>query len=240
MCNISTARVQSGVAGLSIHPLDAACMHACMAQATLSQVSEPFKHIRHRLRVRIVIGVTTVSSSPQAFIIKHSPGNPACTFNVLLLCMPPAYVSIHSRNNITPTPVRQICGTQNPIPNHCCQKVGDISSPSCAHDRFFPFHFVSAWRSAFVPRIEGQANSPTPCFKIHVPKRDPDTSNEKIIPTVGSVGPGVYRIVICLAMEALLEEPEAPIPAEAPAFFSKIFQNFKLSSAAIIMLALVF
>jgi hypothetical protein len=38
-------------------------------------------------------------------------------------------------------------------------------------------------------------------------------------------------------MEALLEAPEAPMPAEAPAFFSKIFQNFKLSSAASDMLA---
>jgi len=44
-------------------------------------------------------------------------------------------------------------------------------------------------------------------------------------------------MVICLAMDALLDAPEAPMPAVAPAFFSKIFQNFKLSSAASDMLA---
>jgi hypothetical protein len=42
----------------------------------------------------------------------------------------------------------------------------------------------------------------------------------------------IYRIVICLVICALLEEPLAPTPAEAPAFFSNTFQNFKLSSAA--------
>lgn len=39
------------------------------------------------------------------------------------------------------------------------------------------------------------------------------------------------RIVICLTMAALLEEP-APASPAAPGFFSKSFQNFKLSSAA--------
>lgn len=46
------------------------------------------------------------------------------------------------------------------------------------------------------------------------------------------MGTGTYRMVICLAMEALLDAPEAPMPAVAPAFFSKIFQNLRLSSAA--------
>jgi hypothetical protein len=44
-------------------------------------------------------------------------------------------------------------------------------------------------------------------------------------------------MVICLAMEALLDAPEAPTPAAAPAFFSKIFQNLRLSSAASELLA---
>lgn len=48
----------------------------------------------------------------------------------------------------------------------------------------------------------------------------------------GPMGTGTYRMVICLAMEALLDAPEAPMPAVAPAFFSKIFQNLRLSSAA--------
>ena len=37
-------------------------------------------------------------------------------------------------------------------------------------------------------------------------------------------------MVICLAISALADEPAPPMPA--PAFFSKIFQNFRLSSAA--------
>jgi hypothetical protein len=41
-----------------------------------------------------------------------------------------------------------------------------------------------------------------------------------------------HRIVICLVMSAFDEELAAPTPAPVPAFFSKIFQNFKLSSAA--------
>ena len=42
----------------------------------------------------------------------------------------------------------------------------------------------------------------------------------------------LYRMVICLAIWALAEEPLAPMPEAAPAFFSNTFQNFKLSSAA--------
>lgn len=42
----------------------------------------------------------------------------------------------------------------------------------------------------------------------------------------------LQRIVICLTMAALLEEP-APASPVAPGFFSKSFQNFKLSSAAV-------
>jgi hypothetical protein len=38
-------------------------------------------------------------------------------------------------------------------------------------------------------------------------------------------------------MEALLDAPEALTPAAAPAFFSKIFQNLRLSSAASELLA---
>lgn len=45
-------------------------------------------------------------------------------------------------------------------------------------------------------------------------------------------GAVAHRIVICLTMSALLEEPEPLMPPAAPAFFSKTFQNFKLSSAA--------
>lgn len=46
----------------------------------------------------------------------------------------------------------------------------------------------------------------------------------------------IYRIVICLTMSALAEAPEPLMLPAAPAFFSKIFQNFKLSSAAAVMI----
>jgi hypothetical protein len=39
-------------------------------------------------------------------------------------------------------------------------------------------------------------------------------------------------MVICLTMSAFPEEPDAPADELAPAFFSKTFQNFRLSSAA--------
>ena len=39
-------------------------------------------------------------------------------------------------------------------------------------------------------------------------------------------------MVICLAIWALAEELPAPTLEAVPAFFSKTFQNFKLSSAA--------
>ncbi len=42
----------------------------------------------------------------------------------------------------------------------------------------------------------------------------------------------LYRIVICLAISVLADEPAPPAPAPGPVFFSKIFQNFRLSSAA--------
>jgi hypothetical protein len=42
-----------------------------------------------------------------------------------------------------------------------------------------------------------------------------------------------HRIVICFVMSALEEVAAAPRPVGAPAFFSKSFQNFKLSSAAV-------
>ena len=43
----------------------------------------------------------------------------------------------------------------------------------------------------------------------------------------------IYRMVICLTMSALPDVPLMLAEELAPAFFSKIFQNFKLSSAAI-------
>jgi hypothetical protein len=39
-------------------------------------------------------------------------------------------------------------------------------------------------------------------------------------------------MVICLTMSAFPEAPPAPTAELDPGFFSKIFQNFKLSSAA--------
>lgn len=91
--------------------------------------------------------------------------------------------------------------------------------------------YVSAWRSAFVPRTDWvDKRLPTPCLKYTI-ARDRDAS-EKVYTYRGPVGTGNYRIVICLTMSALPDAPDAPMPVVAPAFFSKIFQNLRLSSAA--------
>lgn len=76
-------------------------------------------------------------------------------------------------------------------------------------------------------------NSPTP-LKIEQaqPTRLSSVKREKCIPTVRLQEPYTYRMVIDLAISALLEEPEVPRLADEPAFFSKIFQNLRLSSAA--------
>lgn len=51
---------------------------------------------------------------------------------------------------------------------------------------------------------------------------------------------GVYRMVICLAISLLVLDPLPRRPAAAPAFFSKSFQNLRLSSAAGTMLGSCF
>ena len=44
----------------------------------------------------------------------------------------------------------------------------------------------------------------------------------------------IYRMVICFAISPLLPTAPSRVAELDPAFFSKSFQNFKLSSAAII------